>query len=77
MNWDQKKRNIVYFTSSQDEYAALGGEYDQLVYKDQFDSIKKIADSIKKEKNKDIIFGLNAIQIQKYILELSSKNLSS
>ncbi len=56
LNWDQKKRNIVYFTSSQDEYAALGGEYDQLVYKDQFDSIKKIADSIKKEKNKDIIF---------------------
>ena len=54
LNWDQK-RNIVYFTSSQDEYAALGGEYDQLVYKDQFDSIKKIADSIKKE-NKDIIF---------------------
>tara|TARA_X000000950_G_scaffold285673_1_gene392225 strand:- start:80 stop:1573 length:1494 start_codon:yes stop_codon:yes gene_type:complete len=55
-NWDKKKRNIVYFTSSQDEYAALGGEYDKIIYKDQFDSIKKISDEIKRKKNKEIFF---------------------
>lgn len=54
--WNNKKRNIVYFTSSQDEYAALGGEYDKIIYKDQFDSIKKISLEIKKRKDKNIFF---------------------
>ena len=31
LNWDKTKRNIIYFTSSQDEYAALGGEYDKII----------------------------------------------
>lgn len=56
INWDNSKRNIVYFTSSQDEYAALGGEYDKIIYKDQFDSIKEISKAIKSKKDKDIFF---------------------
>jgi hypothetical protein len=54
--WDDKKRNIVYFTSSEDEYAALGGIYDQTIYKNQTESIKLIIKSLQKSKNKDINF---------------------
>ena len=56
LNWDKTKRNIIYFTSSQDEYAALGGEYDKIIYKDQFESIKEITKAIKKRKDKNIFF---------------------
>ncbi len=55
-NWNENKRNIVYFTSSQDEYAALGGEYDKIFYKDQFDSIKQISQEIKNKKDEEIFF---------------------
>lgn len=55
-NWNDNKRNIVYFTSSQDEYAALGGEYDKIFYKDQFDSIKQISQEIRNKKDKEIFF---------------------
>lgn len=57
INWDYKKRNIVYFTSSQDEYSALGGEYDRTIYKNQTSSIKMIIKDIKKHnKKKNICF---------------------
>ena len=47
-NWSQNDTNIVFFTSSQDEYAALGGEYDNTIYKDQTDALIKISNFIKK-----------------------------
>lgn len=53
-SWDNSKINIVYFTSSQDEYFTLGDEYDKTVYKHQNDSIYKIVNSLKKIKKKDI-----------------------
>ena len=56
-NWDQSKRNIVYFTSSQDEYSALGGEYDKTIYENQTISLKRIIKEIKKNnKKKNICF---------------------
>ena len=54
--WDSKKRNIVYFTSSQDEYTALGGKYDKTIYKDQNEALRKIIKSFKKKKIKKPMF---------------------
>ena len=56
-NWKKEDINIVFFTSSQDEYAALGGEYDNTIYKDQTDAIIKISNFVKKykKKNKKIV----------------------
>ena len=57
INWNQNDMNIVFFTSSQDEYAALGGEYDNTIYKDQTDALIKISKFIKKIKlnNKKVV----------------------
>ncbi len=52
--WNNNKRNIVYFTSSQDEYSALGGVFDQTIYKDQNASIKMIIKELKKNDDKNI-----------------------
>lgn len=51
-DWDKNAKNIVYFTSSQDEYSCLGGIYDQTIYKNQNHSIVKIVNDFKKIKNK-------------------------
>ena len=53
-SWDDEKMNIVYFTSSQDEYFALGGDFDDTIYNDQNDSVYKIVKSLEKLNNKDI-----------------------
>lgn len=55
--WDKKKKNIVYFTSSQDEYSCLGGIYDKTIYKNQNESIFRIVKDFKKiNKNKYNLF---------------------
>ncbi len=41
--WDFKNKNIVFFTSADDEYEVLGDQYKSLVYKNQTDAIVKIA----------------------------------
>ena len=41
-NWDKKKKNIVFFTSSEDEYVCIGGVYDKLKFISQTDVILKI-----------------------------------
>lgn len=41
-NWDSKKKNIVFFTSSEDEYTCIGGKYDNLRFKSQTDIILRI-----------------------------------
>ena len=47
-NWSKKKINVVYFISSQDEYAANGGEWFNSVYKDQNESLKMIVNDFLK-----------------------------
>ena len=41
-NWDSKKKNVVFFTSSEDEYISIGGTYDKLRFSNQTDIILKI-----------------------------------
>jgi hypothetical protein len=41
-NWDSKKKNIVFFTSSEDEYICIGGMYDKLRFGSQTEVILKI-----------------------------------
>ena len=45
-NWDVKKKNIIFFCSSEDEIISGGKEYRLDFYKDQADSIEKIYKSI-------------------------------
>ncbi len=44
--WDPSLHNIVIFNSSEDELAALGGEYDEVVYPSQFIAINRICESL-------------------------------
>jgi hypothetical protein len=41
--WDFKKKNIVFFTSADDEYEVLGEQYKSLIYKNQTEAITRIA----------------------------------
>jgi hypothetical protein len=41
-NWDSKKKNIIFFTSSEDEYISIGETYDKLRFGSQTDIILKI-----------------------------------
>ena len=43
--WDKKKKNIIFFTSSDDEYEVLGDQYKKLLYENQTNAILKIANS--------------------------------
>lgn len=55
--WDNSKRNIVIFNSSEDEYASIGDEYEKLsFYKTQIEGIKSVLELTKD--NKDIHFYL-------------------
>lgn len=46
-NWDFKKKNLVFFTVSEDEYACLGGNFNKnYIFKDQFEAIKRISEKI-------------------------------
>lgn len=56
-NWNHEKINIVYFISSQDEYAANGGEWLKSVYTDQNESVRKISQDFLKN-NKENKFHL-------------------
>ena len=47
-NWDNSKRNIVIFNSSEDEYAAVGKDYEQLsLFDTQYQGIKYIVEALK------------------------------
>jgi len=54
--WNFKKKNIVFFASSDDEYEVLGDQYKSLVYKSQIDSITKIAKSFNGQSKKNYSF---------------------
>lgn len=45
VNWNNKQNNIVVFTSSEDEYNTLGGEYEKTIYSNQSDGLLKICES--------------------------------
>lgn len=45
-DWNPTQHNIVIFNSSEDEFAALGGEYDQGLYLNQLDAITQICQSL-------------------------------
>ena len=47
--WDQSKRNVVIFNSSEDEFAAVGGEFDETVYQSQTDAIARVCDALRNE----------------------------
>jgi hypothetical protein len=44
-NWDAHKKNIVIFNSSEDEFAAIGKEYDNPIYLNQIDGIRQLIHS--------------------------------
>lgn len=51
-NWDSKVRNFVIFNSSEDEFAAIGDEFDKLsFFENQIEGIKKIAEILSNYKN--------------------------
>lgn len=45
-NFDRSVHNIVIFNSSEDEFASLGGDYDNLIYSSQSEAIERIAQSL-------------------------------
>lgn len=45
-DWDPNKINIVIFNSSDDEFAAIGREWDHLLYKEQMEGISKIIETL-------------------------------
>jgi hypothetical protein len=56
LNWDNNKKNIVIFNSSEDEFAAVGKDFEKyLLFNSQLEGIKYILSSIK---NKDYYFYL-------------------
>jgi hypothetical protein len=51
--WDESKRNVVFFNSSEDEFAGIDAEWDSYKYcKSQMDGILKVLDLIKDEQDK-------------------------
>jgi len=51
-NWDEKKRNIVIFNSSEDEFVAVGDEYSGLsLFPSQIVGLKKILELFKEQKD--------------------------
>lgn len=54
-NWDGTKKNYVIFNSSEDEFTAIGGEYDEeKVFDSQYDGVAYIADLFKERKDVNI-----------------------
>ncbi|MEZ6093037.1 MAG: hypothetical protein R3C03_02195 [Pirellulaceae bacterium] len=45
-NWDTRRRNIVLFTSSDDEFVAIGDSWKHQLYKSQLDGVTQIAKSL-------------------------------
>ncbi len=41
-NWNKEKTNITFFLSSEDEFVAIGDEWNMKVYKSQLDGLNKI-----------------------------------
>ncbi len=44
--WDATKHNIAIFNSSEDEFAAIGGEYDKTLYTNQTEAMQRLCASL-------------------------------
>lgn len=55
-NFNKNEENLVFFTSSEFEYAALGGVYDKKIYKSQAEALNKVCKDILKSKNKIFVW---------------------
>lgn len=54
-NWDRSKKNYVIFNSSEDEFTAIGGEYDEKkVFNSQYEGIMHIANLFKDREDVNI-----------------------
>jgi hypothetical protein len=49
--WNLKKKNIVFFTSSEDEYEVLGNQYKNLIYENQTNALLRIIKSFVNKAN--------------------------
>ena len=54
--WDTSKHNVAVFNSSEDEYTALGGDYDKTLYKNQTEAMTRICESL--HDDQDIVIWL-------------------
>lgn len=45
--WDPTKHNVAIFNSSEDEYTAIGGEYDKTLYVNQTEAMHRLCESLK------------------------------
>lgn len=45
-SWDSSKHNIAVFNSSEDEYTAVGGDYDKTLYVNQTEAMTRICESL-------------------------------
>jgi hypothetical protein len=52
VNFNKKDENIVFFISSEFEYAGLGGVYDEKIYESQVHAIEEICKDLSKSKRK-------------------------
>lgn len=49
-NWDERKLNIVIFSSSEDEFSAIGDMWKNPIYVNQLDGLRKIIGSVSNDK---------------------------
>lgn len=49
VGWDDSKHNVAIFNSSEDEFAALGGEYDKTLYRNQTEAIIRLCESLRND----------------------------
>lgn len=69
-NWDNDKFNIVYFNSSIGEFAAVNGEqFDRNIFKNQFEAIDFIVDTVKGDKSVDFHIRLHPNLLNQNIKE--------
>jgi len=55
-NWDDQKHNIVFFNTSEDEFAAIGDEWETSLYPSQIACVSQLAKEL--EAHKDVHFYL-------------------
>lgn len=81
-NWDPSKENIAIYVSSEDEFVAVGKEWDNPIFKTQLDGIKFISQNFIKDTQKHFYIrihpNLNGIlnDSTKSMYELKASNLT-
>ncbi len=79
-NWDKQKNNIVIFNSSEDEFFALGDEYDNnnFLYKNQIDAIRSTLELFKRDNTVHFYLRVHPnLKKVKYRYHLDLYNLSN